>query len=250
MEWDGPAMERIEMDGPVAVVGDIHGCREALDELIGALGGIPLLFLGDLVDRGPDSRGVVQRMIDIGARGVRGNHEEWFAAWAAGATPAATAIPMFGEETLVSYGITPGELPGIGSGLLHVPEAHRRFVASLPVAIDLRLGEERYWLTHAGIPREQRLHELLDDPGHRPHDPALLVPWLAEHERDALLWVKTLPEDMPRTDRTLLFGHTSFPLPIDLGHVIALDTGAGRWDDAQLTAIVLPERRFVRVWAR
>jgi serine/threonine protein phosphatase 1 len=234
----------------VAVVGDIHGCLEGLDELIDRLEGMPLFFVGDLVDRGPDSRGVVQRMIDVGARGVRGNHEEWFAAWAAGEAPAAQAIPMFGEATLRSYGVAESELPRQGSGLDFVPAAHRDFVCALPLVMDLRVDDEDYWLVHAGVPRESKLSDFLDRSEEPPDNLDDVMQWLAEHRRDSLLWMKTLPQDMKAVDRPVIFGHTSFERPVDLGHVVALDTGAGRWEDAMLTAIVLPERRFVQVPAR
>lgn len=242
-------MVRVEERGPIAVVGDVHGELGLLDRLLARLGDVPLFFVGDLVDRGPDSRGVVQRMIDVGARGVRGNHEEWFIAWAHGLVPGASAVPMFGEPTLTSYGVPAGELPPAEDGPRYVPAAHRSFLGGLPIAMDLRVADQRYWLTHAGVPREDRLADLLDNADDRPRDPAALVPFLAAHRRDSLLWVKTLPEDMPATDRTVVFGHTSFRVPADTGHAIALDTGAGRWKDAALTAVILPDRRFVSVRA-
>jgi serine/threonine protein phosphatase 1 len=247
MDIYGPTLARHDFDGPVAVVGDVHGELALLDRLLAEIGDMPLVFVGDLVDRGPDSRGVVQRMIDTGAIGVRGNHEEWFVAWAHGLAPGATAVPMFGEPTLTSYGVPPGELPPAEAGPALVPESHRELLRGLPVVIDLGVGGQRYWLLHAGVPRADRLQDLFDDTPPRPTDPAAVVPWLARHRRDSCLWVKTLPEDMPVLDRPIVFGHTSFPLPIDCGHAIALDTGAGRWPDAALTAVVLPERRFVSV---
>lgn len=65
-------------------VGDVHGCLEELDELLGALElrpGDRLFFVGDLVDRGPDSLGVVRRARELlaahpGSAVVCGNHEE------------------------------------------------------------------------------------------------------------------------------------------------------------------------------
>lgn len=63
------------------VVGDIHGCLEEFDELLRVVeyerGRDRLVLLGDLVDRGPDSAGVVRRAIEVGAESVLGNHEEW-----------------------------------------------------------------------------------------------------------------------------------------------------------------------------
>ena len=73
--------------GPIDVVGDVHGERDALEALLGHLGygdgrhpeGRRLVFVGDLVDRGPDSPAVVERVMDLCERGVAqclmGNHE-------------------------------------------------------------------------------------------------------------------------------------------------------------------------------
>lgn len=62
------------------VVGDIHGCLEEFDELLRDVefkqGVDRLILAGDLVDRGPDSAGVVRRAMEIGAESVMGNHEE------------------------------------------------------------------------------------------------------------------------------------------------------------------------------
>ena len=59
------------------VIGDVHGCIEELDELLAEVyhPGDRLVFLGDLVDRGPDSLGVVRRVRELGAECVMGNHE-------------------------------------------------------------------------------------------------------------------------------------------------------------------------------
>src|SRR5690606_13870319 len=76
----------------VYAVGDIHGRRDLLDELLARIeaddsrrapADTRVIFLGDLVDRGPDSRGVVERLIDyadgpVQCRFLMGNHEEVF----------------------------------------------------------------------------------------------------------------------------------------------------------------------------
>jgi hypothetical protein len=65
------------------VIGDVHGCLEELDELLAAIGaGHRLVFLGDLVDRGPDPVGVVRRVRELGAECVMGNHDEKHVRWA------------------------------------------------------------------------------------------------------------------------------------------------------------------------
>lgn len=61
------------------VIGDVHGCLEELDELLGTLGprgAHRLVFVGDLMDRGPDPVGVVRRVRELGADCVMGNHDE------------------------------------------------------------------------------------------------------------------------------------------------------------------------------
>jgi len=62
---------------PTVAIGDVHGCLAELDDLLKLLGrGHDLVFVGDLVDRGPDGVGVVRRVREIGARCVQGNHDE------------------------------------------------------------------------------------------------------------------------------------------------------------------------------
>lgn len=63
------------------VIGDVHGCLDELDELLRlvyAPSRDRLVFVGDLVDRGPDSVGVVRRVRELGATCVLGNHDEWY----------------------------------------------------------------------------------------------------------------------------------------------------------------------------
>jgi len=67
-------------DGRTVVIGDVHGCREELEALLAAVGFAPrvdrAVFVGDLVARGPDARGVLELVRRYGAHAVRGNHED------------------------------------------------------------------------------------------------------------------------------------------------------------------------------
>lgn len=67
------------------IVGDVHGCAGELDDLLHALvyrpGHDRLVLVGDLVARGPDSLGVVERFAEYEAEGVRGNHDEKVLQW-------------------------------------------------------------------------------------------------------------------------------------------------------------------------
>jgi hypothetical protein len=72
--------------GRTVIVGDVHGCRRELEALLDRLGfttGDRLVFVGDLVARGPDSLGVLDIARRTGAVIVRGNHEEKLLAWRA-----------------------------------------------------------------------------------------------------------------------------------------------------------------------
>jgi hypothetical protein len=65
-------------------IGDVHGCLDELDELVrlcAPVRGDRLVFLGDLVDRGPDPAGVVRRVRELGAECLLGNHEEKLVRW-------------------------------------------------------------------------------------------------------------------------------------------------------------------------
>lgn len=67
------------------IVGDVHGCAGELDDLLASLAYRPghdrLVLVGDLVARGPDSVGVVERVAEYEAEGVRGNHDEKVLQW-------------------------------------------------------------------------------------------------------------------------------------------------------------------------
>lgn len=266
--WFQRGIERLEVAGPVAVCGDIHGRLDLLDRLLAALPpGVPLVHCGDLVDRGPESRGVLQRLVDIGARGVRGNHEEWLCEWLLGRarTDDGALVPridafgrMLGETTLASYGLDPfAPLTELDAARTVVPRSHVALLDGLPLVLDLVVDGIPYWVIHAGVVDRIRspagfapvaLDLAGESPPPWPADNVDVVPWLVRFHRDELLWTKTDPHHQRDVGRTVLFGHVPGPAPLDLGHCIALDTGAGtRWPTAKLTAVLLPERRFFSV---
>ncbi len=228
---------------PVAVVGDIHGRLDLLDQLLGRLGTRRILVIGDVVDRGPDSRGVIDRLIEIHAAGVRGNHEEWLLSWLRGQGLDDWAIrpKMGGLPTLRSYGVTGITRSELESQVWRVPGEHRTFLESLALVGDLEAMGHRYWMVHAGIPS----HVSLDGV---PFDQ--VVPHLAQHHPRQLLWASNDPETMLPVDRPVVMGHQPRHEPMDNGDVIAIDTGAATLETGRLTAVLLPERRFVTVGSR
>ncbi len=105
-------------------IGDIHGCAKALQGMLDAIAPTAkdqLIFLGDYVDRGPDSKWVIQRLIELSdccqTVFLLGNHEIMFRGALRGLDPTLW-LQQGGHQTITSYG-----------GLLdNVPEAHRQFL--------------------------------------------------------------------------------------------------------------------------
>jgi hypothetical protein len=79
------------------IIGDVHGCRAELEDLLGKVGfgaSDRLFFVGDLVARGPDSEGVVALARKLGAKLVRGNHEDKLLQWRATRKAGLVAEPL------------------------------------------------------------------------------------------------------------------------------------------------------------
>jgi hypothetical protein len=78
-----------EKKGRTLIVGDVQGCKDELDGLLESVAYVPrvdrLVLVGDVVARGPDSRGALRRVVELGAAMVRGNHEQRLLAGHAGA---------------------------------------------------------------------------------------------------------------------------------------------------------------------
>lgn len=234
-------VHRLSYDEPVAVIGDIHGCAAQLRVLLARLPRtMPVLVVGDLCDRSPDTRGVMVLLVARGARGVLGNHDEWLLAWARGEgfDRAALSPMMAGEATLKSYGVDGRTAQEIEAQRWRVPAEHVAFLESLATAIDLEVMGERYWITHAGVPSSDSLAGLKMDE---------VVPHLARTKPAVLRWPATDPEMMLPVGRTVIMGHIPQRKPLDTGDVLAIDTGAGTCAPWRLTAVTLPVRKFISV---
>ena len=232
-------------------IGDIHGCARSLDALLDALapsGADRLVFLGDYVDRGEDSRGVIDRLLDVAEQipcvFLRGNHEAMMLEGLAAGGYDAAGKPrprqtiwgridkMFrrdefwlvngGKATLDSYGTPDGhvDLPPRHLAFLHATRLYHR--------------EGGFFFVHAGL------------------DPELTVRENVERgDEDVFLWDRShLEVGVPAWEETIVCGHTPHPEPIDEEHLILIDTGCvyhGRPGMGRLTAVRLPERTFVSV---
>jgi len=226
-------------------IGDVHGRLDLLEDLLVRIrddaGQHPsdsarsLIFLGDYVDRGPESRGVVDAvMSDLlpGFTTVRllGNHEEALLSFLDGESDGLDWLSFGGLETLLSYGVPLRSLPNSGEAVKAlqvalieaVPERHVAFFRRC--LLHYTVGD--YVFVHAGVRpgiglEKQTQTDLL---------------WI----RDDFLRVRT-----PLPGRVVVHGHTICDLPQNRGHRINIDTGA--FVSGRLTCLVLrgKERRFL-----
>ena len=208
------------------VIGDIHGCHASLvallDKMIQPLADT-IVFLGDYVDRGPDSRKVVDTVLALQkAHGrvitLMGNHDFLFLQYLTGQEE-----PLFlnvgGRETLASYGLSPSASREEVARL--VPPEHRRFFNSLPL-----LWEDQHAVyVHAGL-----------QPGRH----------LSQQTQQWCLWAReAFLHSSYDFGKPVVFGHTTFDEPFVAADKIGIDTGAVY--GGRLTALLLPEREFVSV---
>lgn len=163
-----PPAARVPDGLRVYAVGDIHGRLDLLDSLLFRIESderarghakTQLIFLGDLVDRGPDSAGVVRRALELSrsGRSVRfllGNHEEVFLKALDGSVEALRFfVKIGGRSTILSYGFTEDEYTALDYPDLlttlraRVPEEHVAFLKSFENQV--RIGD--YLFVHAGV---------------------------------------------------------------------------------------------------
>lgn len=214
------------MTHPVYAIGDIHGQIDMLHaalDLIHVDGGADarVVFLGDYVDRGPDSRAVVQFLIDgvAAARNwvvLKGNHDRYLTRFLdAKIVHDSRTRPdlmwlnpvLGGDKTLASYGVSACDGDPIDpihrAALEAVPNTHYQFLTDLPL---FHLTNDILFV-HAGI-----------KPG---------VPLADQHEDD-LVWIRDGFLDDPRDHGHLIVhGHTALQAPQHFGNRIDLDGGSG-----------------------
>lgn len=211
----------------IFAVGDIHGHAKKLGKLLAEIPYDPakdiLIFLGDYIDRGPASRGVLEIVMDLW-RGsdrvicLRGNHEQMFLDFLDGADQ---LLFLFngGRATLESYGY---EEDMDGRYRVYMPFSHLDFLRSLPYFVET----DRYIFVHAGF---------------RPDVP------LTEQTEEDLIWIR---HEFIFTSvgfgKKIIFGHTPFYEPLVMEDKIGIDTGSGY--GRKLTCIQLPEEIFYHAW--
>jgi len=211
----------------IFVIGDIHGRLDMLKRLIAKIPWRPgkdvLIFVGDYIDRGRDSTGVVDCILDLiridtGVKCLLGNHEAMLLDYLAGKDPD-LYLANKGFTTLENY---LAEKPR-GEGPL-IPNDHISFYRSLRPFLELR----EYYVVHAGFrPGIDIESQSLED----------------------MLWIRE-PFISSNYDfgKKVVFGHTHFSRPLVTDNKIGIDTGAVYGN--RLTCVELPEERFYFVSSR
>lgn len=233
--------------GPVAIIGDLHGQLEKLNDILEQLRALSdydrrwIVFLGDFVDRGPDSRGVIEAILRLREEHPRttaicGNHDlgmatslrivpqsdysDWEERWTA---------YYDADATFASYGAT---YPDLDDLYRAVPDEHKEFLANLPWAVE----HPRLYFVHAGL-----------DP-HTPFEVQRQI--LAE--RDFTLnhpqWLcsKTYVEENgpPDCGLTVVSGHVQVRDVVITDKRILADTTGGF--EGELSCVLMPEKKVLR----
>ncbi|MFG2934905.1 polynucleotide kinase-phosphatase [Streptomyces sp. NPDC048282] len=230
------------LTGPFDIVGDIHGCASELESLLAKLGyadgvhpdGRTAVFVGDLVDRGPDSPGVLRRVMSMVGSGnalcVPGNHENKYGRY------------LKGRKVQHTHGLaeTVEQMEGESEEFTN---RVREFIDGLVSHYVLDGG--KLVVCHAGLPEKYhgrtsgrvRSHALYGDTTGETDEFGLPVryPWAEDYRGRA----------------AVVYGHTPVPEASWLNNTICLDTGAVF--GGKLTALRWPERELVdvpaeRVW--
>lgn len=227
------------LTGPFDIIGDIHGCSSELESLLGKLGyvdgahpeGRTAVFVGDLVDRGPDSPGVLRRVMSMVSAGdalcVPGNHENKLGRY------------LKGRKVQHTHGLaeTIEQLDREDAQDPAFREQVREFIDGLVSHYVLDGG--KLVVCHAGLPEKYhgrtsgrvRSHALYGDTTGETDAFGLPVryPWAEDYRGRA----------------AVVYGHTPVPSTSWVNNTLCLDTGAVF--GGKMTALRWPERELVDV---
>ena len=200
--------------------------------------GAPVVFLGDYVDRGPDSRGVIETLMQGLAEGepwvvLKGNHDRYLYRFLEdpGYRDPRTSRglswlddPIGGRATLASYGVDVDarrRLEDIHADALQaIPASHVEFLQSLELT---HLTRDHVFV-HAGL-----------RPG----------VGLAQQDEDDLLWIRAeFLNDTRDHGRLVVHGHTPGPCPVHYGNRLNMDGGAG-YGNPLVPAVLLGRKAFL-----
>lgn len=246
-----PRIDWRELHGPFDIFGDVHGCADELEELLGKLGyrldwsdagaerranvtppdGRMLVFVGDLVDRGPRTPDVLRIAMDVVEKGrgfcVEGNHDNKLARWLAG------------RDVKTIHGLQ-ASADQMSAESPAFREKARTFLENLPTQLVLDGG--RLVVVHAGLKEEMigrqdgRIRSFAmygDTSGERDeYGYPVRADWAAHYSGEA----------------AIVYGHVAAPEIAWFNNTICIDAGCVFGGD--LVALRWPERELVSVKAK
>jgi serine/threonine protein phosphatase 1 len=215
-----------EPEGFIAI-GDIHGCAKTLTALLDRLHEEfgttrTYVFVGDYVDRGPDSKSVVDILLKFDKEHdcvfLRGNHDAMLLSSHQGSY----MLDWFdngGDATMESY--------QKGNPDKKIPLPHLQFFINTKLFHDT----EHWFFVHGGVPTDRTIAESIED----------------ESLYSSFLWRRGhIEEEDNKWEKTVVFGHTPVRQPITEKNMIGIDTGCVYESYGKLTAVILPEMDFIQ----
>ncbi|MCH8556515.1 MAG: serine/threonine protein phosphatase [Balneolia bacterium] len=215
------------MNKNLVAIGDVHGCAKSLQKLLHTLepySGSTFVFIGDYIDRGPDSKSVFDIVIEFGKKEecvfLRGNHEAMMLDALENGDDFMWKLNG-GRQTLESLKMSwPDDF---------IDSPYYDFLRDTKYYYET----EDFFFTHGGLHPLKSIEESL-----------------SEDSPENLLWERS-HIDMPRPvwNKPVVFGHTPMSKPMDEPLKIGIDTGcvfAKRPGLGMLTAVILPERKFIQ----
>lgn len=193
-------------------IGDIHGCQKALESILTAINPTSddtIITLGDYVDRGPDSKGVIETMLSLQDKctliPLCGNHELMMMRSFEDRGELKRWLMFGGRQTLDSYGIPHQGLTvqQIKPTLTNIPREHMLWIANCKVFHET----DDFIFVHANYEADKSMDEQLEDFSFWKH--------LNTH----------IPEPH-QSGKTVFVGHTPQDGIADLGHIVGIDTYA------------------------
>jgi serine/threonine protein phosphatase 1 len=236
---EGEESPRVPDGIRIYAIGDIHGRADLLDQVLSSidcdLSARPSpraihVFVGDYIDRGPDSRGVLDRLVERAKSHelicLKGNHESFLIEFLKNPVVLDDWRQFGGLETLISYGLAPSVRPDAATQMQlaadlerAMPSAHRRFLQDLKLSFTC--GD--FFFAHAGV---------------RPGTP------LAKQREDDVLWIREeFLSCKQEFGKIVIHGHTPVLEPDIRPNRINIDTGA--FATGRLTCLILEHDEMI-----
>lgn len=201
------------------IIGDVHGCIKTLEKLLSKIYNLyskneKICYVGDVIDRGPNSKAVIERILEDGSDCVLGNHEDMFL------YQRRFSNLNGGIQTLKSYGVEYSS---------DIPETHQNWMRSLPLfnTYEVEGFSQKILVSHSFVPHPNP--SALDATG--------------RDFRHEFLWNRRgTPQKFPNTFH--VFGHTPRYKPEKTNYYANIDTGCCFGNS--LTALHFPSLSFVQ----